>query len=232
MPIENMAPNPESNRTSTSPRWLSRWFGFRTSIIVGTIGFVLSFILVIVAYATADKQHELPYLVVLVMSLGLLGVALLYAPMLEPETFPAFLAKRLRVMAGFTVVGGLLLVATVVMMTLVPFSLSPTSVIVGTLLSIICIGLASYAAREILAPVRRAERERRQKLITTIEAFAEEDPKLYAVAQLVRDDIAISSRQSGRQSFLQNTLFFLAGLAIPLVIRYVVPYIQGWLNLK
>jgi hypothetical protein len=135
-------------------------------------------------------------------------------------------------MAGFSLVGGLMLAVTVSLMTFIPFRLSLTTLIVSVLLSTMCILMAWYGAREALAPARRTERERRQKLLASIEVLAEEDPKLYAVAQLVRDDIAISSRQSGRQSLFQNIFFFLVGVAVPYAIQFIAPHIQTWLNLK
>lgn len=228
MPIENSAPNSGSDRPRSSPST----YGYRMPLILGSIGLVGSLFLVIQAYITADNPHVTTSLALVAMCLGLLGILFLLVPSAEPETFPAFLAKRPRVMAGFSLVGGLMLAVTVSLMTFIPFRLSLTTLIVSVLLSTMCILMAWYGAREALAPARRTERERRQKLLASIEVLAEEDPKLYAVAQLVRDDIAISSRQSGRQSLFQNIFFFLVGVAVPYAIQFIAPHIQTWLNLK
>jgi hypothetical protein len=90
----------------------------------------------------------------------------------------------------------------------------------------------AFLAWVVFTPMRRKERKRREDLLESIEALAEKDPNLFIIARLVRDDIAISSRQSGRLSLLQSALFFIAGIVVPYVAQFIAPHVQVWLSQK
>jgi hypothetical protein len=101
-----------------------------------------------------------------------------------------------------------------------------------TLVSIYFLAVAVFVARSAFDPLRRQERERHQKLLAAIEALAEDNPGLYAVAQLVRDDIAVSNRSSSRQSLLQNLFFFALGATAPYILQYLAPTMLNLLNVR
>jgi hypothetical protein len=192
---------------------------------------MLALLLVVLYPIAYDLVHSSEWLIRPVISLGwiFLGIGCLSINLgaYIQGLFPNFLIRQPRARLGLIlssmacmVIGSTLFLTSIFGLSIPTLGLTTVSVAVLTPCAVIFVQV-------ILEPSRYRERQRRQKLLASIEALADDDPKLYAVAQLVRDDITISSRQSSLQSWIQSALFFVAGLAVPYVLQLVGPYLHN-----